>query len=226
MGADRIIGRHGMEPLRRAIAVADAVGLPVMAHIGNCGIAIADILGTLRAGDIVTHCFAGSANTLVEQGALVGEALEARGRGVLFDIGHGTASFSFDTAEAAAAAGFMPDTISTDIHALSAEVPVGDLPTTMSKLLALGMPLHDVLASVTVNPAAAIGMQSSIGRLEIGGVADIAVFRLLAAPTTVYDANGAPRTIDVVIRVDHTIRGGIPWDPVAYPGRGRSVLAD
>jgi dihydroorotase len=221
MGAARIIGANGLEPLRRAIQIAEATDLPVMMHIGNCERPIGELLGLLRPGDIVTHCFAGSKNTLIEEGRVAPAALEARRRGVLFDVGHGNASFSYDTAEIAFRDGFFPDTISTDLHALSANGPVFDLPTTMAKFLGLGMSLSGVIAAVTSNAARAIRRESMVGAVEVGRSADLAIFRDGPEPGLLRDSLGNERQVDRQIRVAHTIRAGISWQsPVPYPGRG------
>ena len=93
--------------------------------------------------------------------------LEAAERGVIFDVGHGAGSFSWDVAERALSQGFAPQTISTDIHTLSLEL-VRDMPTTMSKFLSMGVGLDDVIASSTSRPANAIGMEEQIGTFEAG----------------------------------------------------------
>jgi dihydroorotase len=221
MGAPRIIGQHGLEPLRRAVAIAESAELPVMMHIGNCPRPIGDLLDLLRPGDIVTHCYAGSGNTLIEDGRVAVSAWAARRRGVLFDVGHGNASFDFGVAELAIREGFWPDTISTDIHALSAGGPAFGMPTTMSKFLALGMSLPEVLSAVTARPAAAISRVDTIGALALGRAADIAVFEIEHQPLKLVDAAGVERTGAARVRVDYTIRAGIPWiRPLPYPGRG------
>src|SRR6202008_143214 len=96
-------------------------------------------------------------NGLVEEGRLIDTAEAARERGVIFDSGHGYGSFQYEIAEAAFREGLWPATISTDLHSLSASGPVGDLATTMSKFLALGMPLEEVLRATTSRPAEVIG---------------------------------------------------------------------
>ena len=176
MTTPQVIRDHDLEPLRRAIAIAEGAGLPVITHIGYCPRPIGELLELMRPGDIVTHCFTGSDNTLAENGRLGRGVHEARARGVLFDVGHGSGSFSYRVADIAIAEGFWPDTISTDIHSLSAAGPVYDLPTTMSKFLALGMPLEQVIEAVTSRPAAAIGRSATIGAIGIGRTADLAIF--------------------------------------------------
>jgi dihydroorotase len=175
------VGTNGVEPLRRGLTVAAACGLPVMVHIGSSPPALDEVLDLLRPGDIVTHCASGFA-------APVGPAArDAHARGVLFDIGHGSGGFAFDVLEAQLAAGLTPYTISTDLHARSVYGPVFDLPTTMAKLLAAGLPLADVIAAATVHPARALGLDG--GTLTVGAPADIAVFAAEEGSFEVVDAH-------------------------------------
>ena len=102
--------------------------------------------------------------------------IDARERGVFFDIGHGQGSFNWTVAEICAHEGFWPDTISTDIHSGTCEGPAYDMPTVMTRLLHVGMPLNEVIARSTIEPAKCIGWQDRIGTLGVGREADIAVF--------------------------------------------------
>jgi dihydroorotase len=233
MTTPQVIREHDLEPLRRAVAIGEGAGIPVMMHIGYGPRPIGELLALLRPGDIVTHCFTGSDNTLVEDGRLGAGVHEARARGVLFDIGHGSGSFSYRTAEVAIAEGFWPDTISTDLHSLSVGGPVFDLPTTMSKLLGLGMPLPEVIRCVTDRAAAAIGRSATLGAIEVGRVADLAIFDVEEGRFTFVDSGaqqaGASvgREATTRIRVHHTVRAGIPWfAPLPHPGRGPGLAPD
>ncbi|MFI5892817.1 amidohydrolase family protein [Actinoplanes sp. NPDC051513] len=175
------VGDNGVEPLRRALRAAEACGVPVMVHVGVAPPAVDDVLDLLRPGDIVTHCSSGLASPL-------GRALvEAVGRGVLLDIGHGSGGFAFDILERQLDLGIRPHTISTDLHARSLHGPAFDLPTTMAKLLAAGLPLDEVLEAVTVRPARALGLPG--GTLEVGAPADLAVFEVRADDFEVTDAH-------------------------------------
>ncbi len=141
------VGDNGVEPLRRGLAAAEACGVPLMAHIGTAPPALDEVLDLMRPGDLVTHCASGIAAPL---GPAVRAAAE---RGVLLDLGHGSGGFAFDVLEAQLDAGLAPHTVSTDLHARSLHGPVFDLPTTMAKLLAVGVPLDEVVAAVTTRPA-------------------------------------------------------------------------
>eukprot|EP01036_Dinobryon_divergens_P043346 gene43346-57690_t len=134
-------GDQGIAPLDLALEVADAVGMPLMAHIDHPPPSYEAVLDRLRPGDVLTHAFRPFPNApCTAQGTVKQAVRDARARGVLFDIGHGMGSFSFKTARAMLANGFMPDTISSDIHALCIDGPAFDQVTTLSKFLCLGVP--------------------------------------------------------------------------------------
>jgi dihydroorotase len=168
-------GNSGIAPLDIAIEVAEEVGLPVMAHLDNPPPSRLEVLSRLRRGDILTHCFRPFPNAPVApDGQVREEVAAARARGVVFDIGHGGGSFGFRTAEGMLAAGFLPDVISSDVHALSINGPAFDQITTMSKLLSLGIPLVEVIRASTVAPARAVG-RDDIGHLKSGAAGDASV---------------------------------------------------
>lgn len=224
-GGPAVTGENGLEPLKRAIAVGRSVGLPVMVHITDSDRPIAELLAILGKGDIVTHCFTGSPNGLRQNGHIVDAARRARERGVLFDVGHGAGSFDFDVAEAAARSGFWPDTISTDLHSISAP-RAKSLPDVMAKMLAVGMPFNDVVAAVTSRAAAAISRGDRLGSLRVGSVADVAVLDRHRSPTVMFDTFENERTAEEALVARHTIRAGLVWGAPTHPGTGISVLAD
>ena len=215
-----IVGDNGLEPVRRAVEAGTRTGLPVMVHIGAAPAPLAEILDILRPGDIVTHCFTPAGNGLVEGDRLIAAAEPARAKGIVFDSGHGFGSFDYSTAETAFQAGFWPDTISTDLHSLSASGPVGDLATTMSKFLNLGMPVHEVIRAATSRPAEVIGRSDTIGALRVGNVADVTVLDIVDGEFQFMDSSGATRPASKRLLVSATIRAGIPWGaPLPHPGR-------
>jgi dihydroorotase len=182
------VGEMGIAPLRRAIEAAGTAGVPVMVHIGAGPPDIDDVLDLLRPGDLVTHCTTGQSMSLLEStGKLRPSAVRARERGVLLDVGHGSGGFCFAVAASMLAAGAPPDVISSNLHQRSLVGPGFDLPTCMSKFLALGMSLEDVVRAVTVNPTRAIGDGLEAGTLEVGRRADLAVFELEAGDFVLYD---------------------------------------
>src|SRR5258708_7641989 len=154
--SENVINQAGIEPLKRAIRACEIAGgdARVMCHIGGVATPqlMVEILNALRPGDILTHCFSGFPNNagkftnIVQDGKLLPEALAAKKRGVLFDIGHGGGSFDFTVAEAAMQQGCMPDTISSDIHVFSGNSPrLPYLTWVMSKFMALGFTLDQVV---------------------------------------------------------------------------------
>lgn len=170
-------GNQGVAPLKAAVGVARRAGLPVMVHVEAPPPGIAEILAELEAGDILTHSFRPAPNAAIEDGRVLPAVLEARARGVLFDIGHGKGSFSFTSARALLEAGFLPDAISSDIHIASIKGPAYDQLTTLSKFLCLGMEFRDVIAASTVNPARMIG-RPDLGTLAPGSAGDATVLSL------------------------------------------------
>ncbi len=183
----------GLEPLRRARALADRVGLPLMVHIGSAPPALREIADLLRSGDILTHCCTGNENCLVDADGAVYPYMRALWeQGLVLDLGHGTGSFSYRAAEAMLAAGMPPDVISSDVHQLSVLGPMYDLPTTLSKFLNLGMALPDVIARATTRPAAAM-RRPDLGTLSVGAPADVALFRIEEGEYTFHDVFMQPR---------------------------------
>ena len=151
-------------------------------------------LPLLRAGDVVTYCFNPLAEGLVEGGRLRRSAWEARERGVLFDIGHGMASFSYTVAERAIGEGFLPDTISSDQYLRHVgSQPQHDLALTLSKLIAAGMSEADAFARVTVAPARLLGLEGEVGTLAPGSCADLVVLGEVP-DTPLVDVEGGART--------------------------------
>lgn len=193
--------------LDAAMAAARSARTPIMAHIAE-GADVRAALTRLREGDVVTHAFTASGpGILGDDGRLLAEAHEARRRGVRFDVGHGCGSFSWRTAGQALAEGLGPDTISTDLHRYSIERPVVDLPTTMSRYLALGSSLADVIAATTSTPASILG-RPDLGSVRPGGPADISVLRLETTAVDLVDAAGVRHTVPASLKPVLTIIGG------------------
>lgn len=168
-------GDQGVAPLDIALQVAEQTGVPVMAHIDEPPPSYEDVLARLRPGDVLTHAFRAFPNApCTGQGSVKPAVLAARKRGVLFDIGHGMGSFAFKTARAMLANGFLPDTISSDVHKLCINGPAFDQVTTMSKFLCMGMELRDVIRASTCNAAFAL-RRPELGSLKPGCVGDATV---------------------------------------------------
>jgi dihydroorotase len=171
-------GEQGIVPLQIARQAAERLGMTMMVHIDEPPPTLDEVLALMRPGDVLTHCFRPFPNTpATADGKVEPFVLKARERGIIFDIGHGKGSFAFGTARAMLARQFMPDCISSDVHALCIEGPAFDLLTTMSKFLCLGMPLTDVIRSATEAPARAL-QRPELGSFRQGGAGDASVLAL------------------------------------------------
>jgi dihydroorotase len=172
-------GKHSLELLKIARETCDRYKLPLMVHIGFTPPETDEVMPLMHSGDVVTHCFNGNSMGILDaSGKIKSSVKDAHARGVLFDLGHGWTSFSFDVARKALDAGFAPDTISTDLHPLNVNGPVFDLPTTMSKMMYLGMNFDDVLLRTTANSARIINRVPMSGTLQEGAPADIALLAI------------------------------------------------
>ncbi len=172
-----VTGELGLGALELALEAAEAVGLPLMAHIGHPPPSYSDVVDMLRPGDILTHCYRPSPNSAIgEDGKVLDAVWKAKERGVLFDIAHGMGAFGYETAEAAVRDGFRPDLISSDVHVIAVEGPGYDLLHTMSKLLNCGLALPQVIGMATSAPALAM-RRPELGHLAVGAPADITVLR-------------------------------------------------
>jgi dihydroorotase len=177
----QMVGHDPRPAVAVALEAADALGLPLMVHVIDMGMPLPELLARMRRDDVVTHCFHGNQGGLLdENGQVWPEAVAARERGILFDIGHGVGSFTWRVARAALAQGFPPDTISSDIHAYNHAGPVHDLPRTLSKLLHLGMPLGDVIAAATVRVGEHLARvaPAGLGTLAPGAPGDLSLLEL------------------------------------------------
>ena len=214
-----VCGAHGMAALRIARFVADAMRLPLMIHLSIPPLTVDDILPVLREGDTFTHCFTPFNVGVLDYDRKVRPIMrDAKERGVILDIGHGAGSFSFPVAEAAMGQGLLPDCISTDLSRVSVDGPAYDLPTVMSKFLALGMSFDEVLDRATRRPAACLGLADRLGGLAPGRTADIAVLEFEDGSVDFVDTRRNVRTGNRLIRAVKTIKGGRVLPPLANPG--------
>jgi dihydroorotase len=216
---DAAVGDNGIEPLRRAVKAAEAIGTRVMVHVTQPAAPLADVLALLRPGDVVTHCLHGRGDYVLDaRGQVKREVWQARERGVVFDVGHGRRHLNFGVARAAFRQGFFPDTISSDLTSLAVGV-ARDLPTTMGRFLALGMPLAGVVRCTTAAPAAAIGRAGELGTLAPGAAGDVAVFERRQGAFDYDDTDGArttgPERLDPVLTVKD---GEVWWRCGSQPG--------
>jgi len=220
--SQNVIAQHGIEPLRRALRACElsGTGAKLMCHIGGVETPdlMARILDLLRPGDILTHCYSGAPNlagaftNIVQAGRLLPAALEAKRRGVHFDVGHGGGSFDFTVAEAAIAQGAGPDTISSDMHVFSGNTPGKPYLTwVMSKFLSLGFTLEQVVAMATINAARAIDRTPGLGTLQVGAPGDVTVLEVVEEPVEFVDTRNNERTGTRFLRPVQTVTGGIAF---------------
>lgn len=202
-----ITGGWDLVPVKLAKKLGRITGLPLMVHVGEPPPLYDDVLGLLTEGDVVTHCFNGKqGGSIIEDEDLYQLAEEAARRGIVLDIGHGGASFSFEVGQAALKRGLRPGTISTDLHNRSLDGAVWDLATTMSKLLSLGMEFADVIEAVTGAPRRAIRKPAD-GFLEKGRVAEFTLFDLVDAGLEVIDSQGARSRLERLFEPRFAILG-------------------
>src|SRR5215469_8087920 len=227
---DIIVGiktAHWQQPnfisVRKAVEAGNRNHLPVMVDFGWFdNKSYQQMISTLlRPGDISTHVFRMPAPLLTPDGKPAPYMLDARKRGIKFDVGHGGGSFTFALAEPMVKNGFFPDSISTDLHVGSATGVMLNLPNVMSKILALGVPLAEVIRESTTNPATEIG-HPELGQIAVGSVADIAVLRVDHGNFGYADlaggkVNGTERIVpEMTIRAGRVVfdlnaRTAVPW---------------
>ena len=241
-------------PVENAVRAGTMAGIPVMVDFGtdHPERPLADLLTKkLRPGDIYTHCYSGLRHELTDDGKVNPGMIEGRKRGVIFDVGHGGGSFAWRIAVPAIKQGFLPDSISTDLHIGSMNTGMKDMLNLMSKFLALGLSLDDVILRSTWNPAKEIHHEE-LGNLSVGSPADVTVLRLengrfgftdmygarmdgnhkLTAELTirdgkvVYDLNGISRPLWTTLPAGYTNIGDPAWDalnPNRAAGRGAAT---
>ncbi|MCD8141171.1 MAG: hypothetical protein LUE17_15620 [Planctomycetaceae bacterium] len=181
-------------PLKLAKKLSRYAKLPLMTHIGRPLPLVEEVLDRLDAGDICTHCFQGKpASSVVDDDRAFAALVAARDRGVVLDIGHGSASFSYRVARECMDRGVFPTVIGSDLHTGNIEGPVWDLSVVLSKLLALGMDIRDVVAGATWASRAALRMQPAL--LEAGEPADFTLFDIAECALSLPDSLGDSLTL-------------------------------
>ncbi len=207
-----LVGSNGLEPLKRAVLACERSGVKgarVMCHIGNAPGELGALLDTLRPGDILTHSYSGAGNNTVQNGKLIAAALAAKKRGVIIDVGHGGGSFDYTVAEPAIQQGLVPDTIGSDIHAVSGNTPGG-------------FSLEQVVTMATSAPAKVIGRLDKLGTLAVGAPADVSILELVEGPVEFVDTRKNTRKGDKFLKPVATVRAGRPFGrpypaPFSYP---------
>jgi dihydroorotase len=204
-------GESGLAPLDMGLEVADHLGVPVMAHLDHPPPYRSEVMPRLRKGDILTHCYRPFPNApITGDGRVQDDVRAARERGVIFDIGHGGGSFGYETAVAMMRQGFSPDVISSDVHVLSENGPAFDQLVTMSKFLAIGMPLVEVIRASTINPALAV-RKTDRGTLTPGTLGDATILDIEKGRFSFPDVLGEIREGSEHLRCKGIVLGGRWW---------------
>ena len=206
-----IVGALGIEPLLHAVKLGERFSLPVCVHTTNPPVPAKEVVKVLRKGDIYSHTFHNKGFTILdEKGHVQKEFFEAQERGVILELGNGKMNFSFEVAKKALADGLFPDVISSDSTKTTYQTSnlMRDLSFVMSKMWNMGMPLHDVIRSVTVTPAELLGEPERIGALKEGYEADIAICRRAEENVIFEDSDGERLEGTKLLIPEMTIKGG------------------
>jgi dihydroorotase len=205
-----VVGANGIKPLERAKEIRRENGdLPLMVHIGNNPPDLDEIADLLTSGDIITHCYNGKPNRILAPGGELRASISnAIARGVRLDVGHGSASFSFEVAKIAIGQGIFPHTISSDIYCRNRiNGPVHSLGAVMSKFLSIGMSLPQVIDCVTEQAADGLRLANK-GRLSVGLDGDLTIFALRRQPTVFVDSEQQTLTGEQLLVALAAVRAG------------------
>ncbi|MEP6593885.1 MAG: amidohydrolase family protein, partial [Acidobacteriota bacterium] len=197
-------------PVERAVEAGTLAHIPVMVDFGTNRPErpLSELVTKkLRPGDIYTHVYSGLRGEQDPSGHVNPALLEGRRRGVIFDVGHGGGSFLWRIAAPAVKEGFLPDSISTDLHIGSMNAGMKDMLNVMDKFMAMGLSIDDVVARSTWNPAREIG-QEALGNLSVGAPADVAILRVERGHFGLVDMNGARMDAAERLRCELTVRDG------------------
>lgn len=209
----------GLDMPKVAKAIASEAGVPVMVHVGDimkqdpvaAELTPRLLTDVLTRGDIVTHTLSHQVGALLADGSLLPQAREARENGVYFDVGVGGSNFAFESARKVIDQGFIPDTISSDLTAMSRFAgPTFSLTECMGKVMLLGISFEDAIRMTTSKPAEVLGMSDEIGSLSVGAGADISILDLIEGKFKFHDTTGAVGAASQAIRPVLAIRDGVP----------------
>lgn len=201
------VGDLGMKPIALAKKVSKELSIPLIVHIGNHPPKIDYVLSILEKGDVVTHTYHGKSNGIFENGSIKESFINARERGVLFDIGHGSSSFNFKIFKRAWEEGFYPDLISTDIYIQNLKGPVHSLQDTLNKLIGLGMTVEDCIYKVTSFPANIFNL-NNLGSIKVGYKADLTLFKINKEEKIYVDSDENTLNISENIDIHYLFKNG------------------
>jgi len=221
MATGGALGAQGLKPLERARKLGDSLKLPLLVHIGEswtkdtAPVHVGDVLKYLRPGDIVTHMFTVHPGGLLDgNGKLWPQVRDAKESGILMDVGHGLHNLNFDVARRVLDQGLRPDGVSTDGHRGNRAGPVYDLPTTMAKLMALGVSLNQVIEMATANAAKLLGRDGDLGTIRAGQPADISVLKLEEREWQAVDSQKGTIPAHHALVPRYAIRGETIFEPL------------
>ena len=222
-------------PYERAVEAGTIADIPVMVDFGSARVRTIKELfeRVFRPGDIYTHAYAGGGRGELIDGKVNPAIFAAQKKGIIFDIGHGGGSFVWQTAVQAFKEGYYPNSLSSDLHVTSMNAGMKDMTNLMSKFLALGMPLKDVVVRSTWNPAKEIKLEQ-LGNLAVGAPADVAVLRLEKGKFGFLDQRGGRLGGTQKLGCELTVRDGAvvydlngiaaeAWEKMAPPAPRRQT---
>ena len=220
-----LVASAGIEVVKIAKNVTKNFGLPIMVHIGDKDKQVSttltqELLPLMEPGDILSHVFTAQLGSILRpDGTILPELREAMQRGVVLDVAHGRANLSFEVARKTMAQGILPTTLSTDLVLTSLTDIVYGMTVTMSKFIALGLSLKQVVEMATINPACAISIKDRKGSLKPGMDADVSILKLLSGTWRLEDSEQKTIEMTKLIAPVVTIKSGqlIPAQPVAQP---------
>ncbi|HEY50663.1 MAG TPA: amidohydrolase/deacetylase family metallohydrolase [Dehalococcoidia bacterium] len=221
----KLVTSAGIEVVKTAKKIAGQFGLPIMIHIGDTDKQVPatltpECLSVMESGDILAHVYTGNQGSVLRpDGTIVPELKAAVERGVILDPATGRNNFSFNVARRCLAQGILPTVIGTDLNHRCLKDRTFSLPVNMSKFMALGLDLKQVIAMTTVNTACAIHEEDKIGSLKPGMAADVSILELKSGAWTLIDSPGETMKTDKLLMPVTAIKGGkvIPAEPVALP---------
>ncbi|MFC1915125.1 amidohydrolase/deacetylase family metallohydrolase [Chloroflexota bacterium] len=220
-----VVAREGIKVAETAKKLARQFGIPIMIHIGDVEKQVSptltqEFLPLLEPGDILSHVYTAKfGSPLCSDGTVLPELREAMERGVILDTALGKNNFNFEVARQSMAQGILPTTLSTDLTAINVKHPVYGMTVTMTKFMALGLDLKQVIEMSTINPARVLGEENLIGSLKPGMEADISILKLLSGKWQLEDSERQTVEVDRLITPVMTVKAGqvIPAKPAAQP---------
>lgn len=203
-----VMGQDIKTPFKKAKEIKRKISLPMMVHFGNFPPKLEDIMSYMEKEDILTHCFNGKPNGIINEHISIKEIiLSKRKEGIRYDVGHGQDSFSIKVASISKNNKFNPDSLSTDLHKYNIDGPVYSLANVVNKFIHLGYGLNEIIDMVTINPAKMIGLKE-IDNLKNDSLANLTFFKICDEEKTLVDSNGNKIKVNKVVKMVGTLIEG------------------